>query len=347
MTLVTRRTPPAHHRKVSARHHRYTKDYHKAYWPYLPLLAIVIVGAFLNSAWPGTGRHSVLAYATDMSGQELLDDTNAQRNANGLASLTLNGELVNAAQNKANDMIAQDYWSHDNPEGETPWQFITAAGYSYETAGENLAYGFDTSADTITAWMNSADHRANILNTTYEEVGFGIANGANYQGSGQETVVVAEYAEPISAAAPAPTPAASTPKAPSSTPTTSTSASPAPTPAATPATTTPAATPTTTKPSTTGTKAASATTPTQTQPQSQQVARIQLLTDGDASWSLLVTTLIIAAALMLFLVRHGLAWHRVIRRGERFVLKHQLLDVIAVSVAVLGFILTRSSGVIR
>src|SRR3954471_17174003 len=104
MTLVAPRKPPAHHKKTSGKHHRHTKTYHKPYWPYLPVVGIVIAGLILgNSSWL-PGRTAVLGYATDMSIQELLDDTNSQRLGNGISALALNGVLDNAAQSKANDM---------------------------------------------------------------------------------------------------------------------------------------------------------------------------------------------------------------------------------------------------
>ena len=345
MTLVTRAKPAAHHKKVSGAHHRQSKSYHKPYLPYLPLIAIVVAGVLLNSVWPA--KHSVLGYATDVSVQSLLDSTNSQRNSNSLASLGLNAALDQAAQAKANDMSSRDYWSHNTPDGQTPWSFIAAAGYSYQTAGENLAYGFDTASNTITGWMNSPEHRANILNTTYEEVGFGIASSADYQGSGPETIVVALYAEPVGAtvAASAPsaaaTPAPATqPKSAATAPTSQPTANSPPTAPAPAATQTPA----TALADKTTAAAAAQIAP---EPAPQKVARVQLLTAGSASWSMLATTLIIVCALAVFLMRHGLAWHKVIRRGEKFILKHQLLDIIAIALATAGFILTRTSGIIR
>jgi hypothetical protein len=66
-----------------------------------------------------------------------------------------------------------------------------------EAAGENLAYGFGSSDQVMTAWMHSPEHRANIMNSVYQDVGFATANVANYQGTGPETIVVAEYGEPV------------------------------------------------------------------------------------------------------------------------------------------------------
>lgn len=179
-----------------------------------------------------TPEAAVLAYATNINIGDLAAGTNYARAQNGLGGLTLNSKLSTSAQLKANDMITKNYWAHVAPDGTQPWYWFGQAGYDYTNAGENLAYGFSTSDATITGWMNSAGHRANILGN-YQDVGFGIANGENYQGA-QNTVVVAHYATPrVQAPAPAPAP---TP--PPAAPTTPNPTSPTPTPS--PAPTTPA-----------------------------------------------------------------------------------------------------------
>lgn len=167
---------------------------------------------------PHAPESAVLSYATNVNAGDLAAGTNAARAQNGLAGLAVSPKLSTSAQLKANDMIAKDYWAHVAPDGTQPWYWFTQAGYDYTNAGENLAYGFSTSDAVITGWMNSAGHRANILGS-YQDMGFGIANGENYQGA-QNTVVVAHYGTPRAvAAAPAPTPAPAAPVAPTPTPT--------------------------------------------------------------------------------------------------------------------------------
>ena len=197
MVLVAqpKRRSTIQHKKRSGQHHKQSKHYAKPYWPYLPLLAIVGIGIIVNSTW-STHAHGVLGYATDVSTTQLLDDTNAQRQADHERSLQLNNDLTEAAQTKANDMAKRNYWSHDTPDGRTPWTFISNAGYQFQAAGENLAYGFNSSNAITNGWMNSAEHRANILNKVFTDVGFGIANAPDYQGSGPETIVVAMYGQP-------------------------------------------------------------------------------------------------------------------------------------------------------
>lgn len=196
MTLAARPTPNTHHRKRQAEHHRHSKDYLRTYWPYLPMLVIVGLGILVNSMW---SRGNVLGSQTDFSAVSLLSDTNMQRAKNGEQPLAINTDLSSAAQAKADDMVQGGYWSHTSPSGKTPWTFITNSGYNYQAAGENLAYGFVNAGDTVSGWMNSAEHRANILNGSYSDVGFGVANSPDYLGRGPATVVVAEYAQPAGA----------------------------------------------------------------------------------------------------------------------------------------------------
>lgn len=164
---------------------------------YLSLIAIVFLGLIISHLW-SISLHQVLGDKTNLSASTLLVDTNNYRVQNNESSLTLNNDLMVAAQTKANDMVARDYWSHDTPNGIPPWTFITNAGYLYQSAGENLAYGFISSQAVLSAWMNSTEHRDNILNSSFQNVGFGIAYSSNYQGQGPETLVVAEYGQPAS-----------------------------------------------------------------------------------------------------------------------------------------------------
>jgi uncharacterized protein YkwD len=359
MTLVSHAKPPSHHKKLSGKHHRQTKNYHKPYWPYLPLIAIVMSGFLLSSSLPG--KPSVLGYATDMSIQSLLDDTNDQRGNNGESALALNGLLDNAAQAKANDMATRNYWSHDTPDGQTPWSFMTAAGYNYQLAGENLAYGFATASDTLTGWMNSPGHRANILNAGYQEVGFGFTNIADYQSNGPETLVVAMYGSPATtpAVTPVTTPTASTTPAAnsaSSTPAagaiavkdTSATQNQASTPTAAPPTTDTAPSSDTLTPTTT-TSSAPANKQAQllTEPKAEKVSRIQVLTAGKAPWSMVALSLAGSIALLAFLLRHGFAWHKVLVKGEKLILHHPVLDILLVSLITAMAILAQGSGVIR
>lgn len=290
----------------------------------------------VNTFW-GTIQQNVLSYATNMSVSGLLQETNEERVAGGLGSLALNAQLNQAAQAKANDMAARDYWSHNTPEGNPPWVFIANAGYDYNTAGENLAYGFDSSTEAVIGWMNSPGHKANIMNTGYADVGFGIANAASYQGTGEQTIVVAMYGSPATVAA---APAAPAPSAPASKPTPAPTPTPEPTPTPAPAE------------EINATPAASEQQKQESAPQpvvaARKVARIQLLSGTTAaSWSVFAVSAIATVAIAIFFLRHGLLLRRVLVKSEAFVHKHPFLDIALVAVATVGLILTRSDGIIR
>jgi uncharacterized protein YkwD len=173
-------------------------------------------------------------YSSAITTSNVLSLTNESRTEYSLPALVLNTKLSQAAQAKAADMAAKGYFAHTSPDGRTPWSFIQAAGYYYMTAGENLAVDFTQAENVETAWMNSPGHRANILNTNYEEIGIGIASG-QFEGHNTTFVVqmfgtpaeqqIAFQSQPTAVApAPAPAPVAPAP----------TSTVPAPAPAPTP-----------------------------------------------------------------------------------------------------------------
>lgn len=125
----------------------------------------------------------------------LVDLANTDRSQNRLDGLTINPVLVKAAQLKANDMAAKSYFAHTSPEGIDPWHWFSEAGYKFSYAGENLAIDFSDSDAVNSAWMNSATHRANILDQHYTEIGIATAEGM-YQGH-MTTFVVQEFGNPL------------------------------------------------------------------------------------------------------------------------------------------------------
>ena len=306
MALSTKPKPkvPAHTKKRQAGHHRQTKHYAKSYWPYLPMLLVVALGITVNSLW---SSHGVLGASSDYSPETLLTSTNQARQAAAESNLTVDQQLTVAAQAKANDMAARNYWAHNTPDGKAPWTFITNAGYNYDLAGENLAYGISGARDVVTGWMNSPEHRDNILNAGYQNVGFGVATALNYQGKGEQTIVVAEYGKPSSAVANI----------------RFTVASPA------------------------SVAGANESKPLNREPATQLVSRIQLLHGGQPTWTTFAVSLIASSAIIVFMIRHGLYLRRLLMRSELYVVHHPRLDLLFIAIATVGFVLTRTSGLIR
>ncbi len=314
------------------------KREHRHYWPYIPVILIVIATFVVSTAQPAHRRAGVLAYATSMSIDQLLVATNQQREQNNTTDLTLNQTLTAAAQAKANDMVARNYWSHNTPDGEEPWVFVNNAGYKYLKAGENLAYGFNTSNDTVIGWMNSPPHRENLLDKDFSDVGFGFANGSDYNNSGPETVVVAMYGKPQVLAASnqqaAASPAAPLPLTSAPSKTVNVTQQPAA------AVATAENKPVSKSPVTTDQKITQ-------EPQTLKVAKAQTLTDGKAPWLSFGVGLLTGFCLIVLLLKHAAGLRHIIRGSERFVLHHPLLDTILVSMVLIGAILSKTTGFIR
>lgn len=119
---------------------------------------------------------------------------NAVRQENNLSALTPNPTLNAAALAKCTDMLVKNYWNHNSPGGDEPWDFITRSGHSYRSATENLAFGMRTAEQTVNGWMNSEGHRANILNTEVNEMGHAVCRG-DFQGQPDQQIIVQMFTQ--------------------------------------------------------------------------------------------------------------------------------------------------------
>lgn len=117
--------------------------------------------------------------AVSQEEQQMIDLVNQERSKQGLAPLKVNEELTKVARVKAQDMIDNNYFSHQSPTYGSPFEMLNQFGVEYRTAGENLA-GNQSVEAAHQALMNSDGHRANILNSNYQEVGIGIIDGGSY-----------------------------------------------------------------------------------------------------------------------------------------------------------------------
>jgi uncharacterized protein YkwD len=113
---------------------------------------------------------------------QILKLTNAERAKVGCKALAANSDLTQAAQQHSTDMANNDYFDHNSQSGLSPFDRITDAGYKFSAAAENIAMGQQSAVDVMKAWMNSAGHKANILNCTYTDLGVGqaVADGSPY-----------------------------------------------------------------------------------------------------------------------------------------------------------------------
>ncbi len=104
--------------------------------------------------------------------------TNRERRNAGLTALSENQELNAAAAAKVSDMFAKQYFDHVSPTGIAAADLAAGAGYDYIAIGENLALGnFADDKELVEAWMASPGHRANILKSSYGEIGVAVKRG--------------------------------------------------------------------------------------------------------------------------------------------------------------------------
>ncbi|MBE7492184.1 MAG: CAP domain-containing protein [Planctomycetes bacterium] len=96
------------------------------------------------------------------------------------APLAWHAGMAQVAFAHSADMAARDFFAHTNPDGQSPFDRLAAAGISYSTAGENIAAGYSTPAAVMAAWMASTGHRNNILNGAFTELGVGVKQGGSY-----------------------------------------------------------------------------------------------------------------------------------------------------------------------
>lgn len=146
---------------------------------FLLIVKIFSIAVFINFA-PNI-------FFADVAKSALVNLVNQSRKTAGIGELSENIKLDQAAELKAEDMVAKEYFSHNSPDGTTPWHWFSEIGYDYKYAGENLAIGFFDSKDVFQAWLNSPSHRENLLNPKYQEIGTAVLQGF---GSNDAVVVV-------------------------------------------------------------------------------------------------------------------------------------------------------------
>ena len=124
-----------------------------------------------------TGERSASQTAPSPTNQNfiyrVLELTNIERSKLGFSPLTLNTQLLNAAETHSQNMALQDFFSHTGKDGSSLGSRISATGYQFSAAAENIAAGSSTPEQVVSSWMNSSGHRANILNPNLKEIGIG------------------------------------------------------------------------------------------------------------------------------------------------------------------------------
>jgi uncharacterized protein YkwD len=109
--------------------------------------------------------------------RKAFEQTNAERERNGLPNLAWDPDLCRMARTNSENMARLGYFSHETPQGERLRDRARAVGITrYTVIGENIAYNFgydDPGAFAVERWMLSSGHRANILNAEFKAMAVG------------------------------------------------------------------------------------------------------------------------------------------------------------------------------
>ncbi len=125
------------------------------------LLMVAVIGLAGCQAAPQAAPVAVTAQAAVANGT-MVSLLNRERAGQGRGALVEDARLSRAARDHAQDMVSNDYFSHDGQDGSSFVDRARAAGYTCPAA-ENLAFGQRSEAEVVSEWMTSAGHRRNIL----------------------------------------------------------------------------------------------------------------------------------------------------------------------------------------
>lgn len=156
------------------------------------LLIYLLLFVVLQLGFRGIAKvqPGVLGTTSAITTQQVITLTNQERQKYGISQLKENTELDKAAEEKAKNMFAENYWAHYSPSGKSPWVWFKKEGYDYVYAGENLARGFSNSNDVMAAWMASKmGHKENVLGNNYQEIGIAVEDGIL---NGEKTTLVVQ-----------------------------------------------------------------------------------------------------------------------------------------------------------
>ncbi len=106
---------------------------------------------------------------------EVVRLVNIERARANRPALVESNEISNVARVKSEDFINNNYFAHNSPTYGTPFDMLRSFGISFTGAAENIASGQRTAEEAMNSWMNSTEHRENILNPTYNQIGVGVA----------------------------------------------------------------------------------------------------------------------------------------------------------------------------
>lgn len=165
----------------------------------LPLIAIMVclysyghyTGSFETRTVP-----TVTVTTTQPNIYDLWRLTNAERAKNGLEPLVLNEKLNKLAESKCSDLVTRDYYAHTTPDNKPFTDLFNMLNVSYRSAGENIAAGDYATAQSVhTAWMASEEHKKNILDIQFTDIGMAVCHSNDHAIFGYGNLVVEDFTQ--------------------------------------------------------------------------------------------------------------------------------------------------------
>jgi len=175
---------------------------------FVSVTALAVLALVLTTAAPADAKNKqkggTCAYSQaepaelsyDQASEAIRCLINKRRAKAGLGGLAANSKLNDTVQKHADFMVDHGCFSHDCSGEAAMVTRIKATGYldgaMAWSIGENIAWGeqqLGSPASIVQAWMNSAGHRANILNKSFDDVGVGFSNGS-LQNAGHDNAAV-------------------------------------------------------------------------------------------------------------------------------------------------------------
>jgi uncharacterized protein YkwD len=165
----------------------------------LALPAAAVSAAPRRAATP-TQPHVVHAPRVALTALEsgVLAQLNEIRAQHGLVPLKISAPLTASADQHSREMAADGYFAHNSADGTVFWKRIQrwypGTGFGYWSVGENLLWSSpDVDAPgALQLWMNSPEHRANILDPSWREIGISAVHAAAAPGTykGLEVTII-------------------------------------------------------------------------------------------------------------------------------------------------------------
>jgi uncharacterized protein YkwD len=137
--------------------------------------AIIAVAALMAAGWASPAASQALA-------DRMLKRINDVRREHSVAPVKEDAKLKQAALEHSKDMAEHDVFGHEGSDGAQLETRLKRVGFDYKVFAENVAGGLGSPEATVDAWMESPEHRKNLLNVQVCRIGVGYVHAPNDNG---------------------------------------------------------------------------------------------------------------------------------------------------------------------